>query len=261
MKTHRNSLLLATAVAAVFSTLLSFPDAAQAQKKYGSVTGQFTYDAKQPPKPVVERKKGDPNVKDSAVCAAAEHLENDLVVDKETMGIKNVFIYIREFDQKDVHPNLKNPKVKELEFDQKGCRFEPHAMFVRTTQTVKVLSNDPIAHNAHTYPIRNKSVNFLLRPKDRVGVKVQNPQSEILPFQVKCDIHPWMTSYWLVLDHPYAAITDEQGKFKIENLPEGKHEFRVWHERVGYIDRKYKVEVKAGKMTELAPVAVDPKKF
>ena len=65
-------------------------------------------------------------------------------------------------------------------------------------------------------------------------------------------------AYWLVLDHPYAAATDAKGNFTIKNLPVGDHEFRVWHERAGYLDRKYKVTVAAGDNPALAPIQVDP---
>jgi hypothetical protein len=71
----------------------------------------------------------------------------------------------------------------------------------------------------------------------------------LLPITVKCDIHNWMESRWIVTDHPYVAITDKEGKFKIENLPVGKHEFTVWQEKSGYIERKFPVDVKAGAQT------------
>ena len=71
-----------------------------------------------------------------------------------------------------------------------------------------------------------------------------------------------MSGVVFVQDHPYMAVTDEDGKFEIKNLPAGKHTFKVWHEKVGYlksviIDGKketfkrgrYLLEVKAGKDT------------
>jgi hypothetical protein len=64
--------------------------------------------------------------------------------------------------------------------------------------------------------------------------------------KVGCDIHPYMTAWWVVLDHPYVAVTDSEGKFEIKGLPAGKHEFIVWHERAGYINRKWELTVKAG---------------
>ena len=78
------------------------------------------------------------------------------------------------------------------------------------------------------------------------GLAVNYKISESLPLKVACDFHPWMQAYWMVVDHPYAAVTDKDGKFTIPNLPVGEHEFRVWHERKGYLNRKYAVKVQTG---------------
>lgn len=204
---------------------------------FGTVSGQILFQG-EPPARTVINKKGDPNVKDSAVCAAEELLAEDLVVDPATKGVANVFVYLRKIDPAKIHPDLAATPAekKEVVFDQKGCRFIPHALFVRTDQTVVVKSGDSVAHNTHTYPFRNSPQNFILQANDRVGVKLAHETPEILPMQVKCDIHSWMMANWLILDHPYATITDEQGKFTIEKLPAGKHQLRVWHERIGYIN-------------------------
>ena len=47
---------------------------------------------------------------------------------------------------------------------------------------------------------------------------------------VVCNIHPWMKAYILSLDHPYMAVTGEDGTFEIKNMPAGQHEFQFWHE-------------------------------
>jgi hypothetical protein len=62
-----------------------------------------------------------------------------------------------------------------------------------------------------------------------------------------------MSAKWLVVDHPYAAVTDADGKFTIEKLPVGQHKFRVWQERAGFIEREWSVKVKEGSNT-VAPV-------
>lgn len=233
----------------------SLPGTAQAQ--WGDIEGQFVLEG-EVPEPVYIFKKGDP-VKDAEVCAAEDFKSDALVVDSETKGIANVFIYLRSAPQ--IHPDLAESKEDAVVFDQKGCRFIPHALFVRTDQDVIVKSDDPIAHNTHTFTLRNQPVNILIAANDREGVEVSVPLPEILPMQVKCDLHPHMLAYWLILDHPYAAISGKDGKFTIKGLPAGEHSFRVWHEKVGYVDRAYTVTVKDGETTKLEPVKIPLERF
>ena len=155
-----------------------------------------------------------------------------------------------------MHPDLKESTAKEVVFDQKGCRFVPHAIVARTDQVVRVKSNDKLQHNTHTYPARNKGMNILMKPVDREGQLVAYQQPEVMPFQVKCDVHTWMTAYWLIVDHPYAAITDAQGRFTIEKLPAGEQEFRVWHERPKYLERSRKAVIRSGETTDLGTIKV-----
>lgn len=235
---------------------------------YGTLSGQFVLQGDIPERGVLV-KKGDQNVKDAAVCAANEVLNDELIVDPETKGIANVFIYLRKIDKAKIHPDLvATPEdKKEIVFDQKNCHFSPHTLFVRTDQTVVVKSGDDCAHNTHTSPLRNAAQNFIVQPNDRVGIKLTLNSPEFLPIPVKCDIHGWMMAHWLILDHPYAAITDEKGNFKIENLPAGTHMLRVWHERIGYVnvDKTFHWSPKSednltvkieGPELKLAPIAI-----
>ena len=246
-------------IAALLVTGMSLlTPAAVSAEGWGSITGQLVYDGPVP-KPTIQRSKGDPTVKDSAVCADKDYYNNDLIVNADNKGLKNAFLYLRKVGE--IHPDLKESKEKTVVFDQKGCTFFPHVMVVRTDQEVLVKSDDPVAHNTHTFPFKNQAVNFILAPNDRVGKKVSNPISERLPFQVKCDIHPWMTAYWFVVDHPYVVISDKDGKFTIKNLPAGKNDFRVWHEKGGYVVRSLPVNVKAGETIDLGQIKISPSKF
>ena len=51
------------------------------------------------------------------------------------------------------------------------------------------------------------------------------------PFYIKCDVHPWMKSWVLVQDHPFFAVTDDKGNFKIDNIPPGTYEVVAWQEK------------------------------
>lgn len=227
---------------------------AQAQG-WGSISGRFVLEGEVPSvAPLVA--KGDPNAKDAAVCAAQDVPNEALLFNKENNGIANVVVYMRRAPK--VHPDLKESKVKQVEFDQKECRFIPHMQIVRTDQSILCKSSDGVAHNVHATPFANSAVNFIVQPNDQTGVEVRMPLAEpVAPYvEVKCDIHPWMKAWWVVVDHPYAAITDADGNFTIENLPEGENEFRVWHEKVGFINRKLVVDVKAGGTLKLETVSV-----
>jgi hypothetical protein len=226
---------------------------------YGTITGQFVLDGATP-ELAPKVKKGDAGVKDAAVCAVDAVPDEGLVVDSASKGIANVFIYMKKAPAK-IHPDLKTSKEKEVVFDQKGCRFLPHALLVRTDQVVKVLSQDAVAHNTQTNPLRNSPINLAIPINERKGVLYKNTKPELLPTKVNCSYHAWMTAYWLILDHPYAAVTGPDGKFTIEKVPAGTHEFVTWQESAGYIERKLNVTVKDGETTDLGVIKVPVGKF
>jgi hypothetical protein len=231
---------------------------AAADGEYGSLTGKFVLEGEIPRlNPLVE--KGNMNINDPAVCSAADIPDDSLVVDPATKGIANVFVYLPKAEK--VHPRLTESAKKEVDCDQEGCRFIPHALVVRTDQVVRVKSNDNCAHNTKTNTRSNQPVNFILAANDRTGVEVKNRLAEKLPIEVQCNVHNWMNARWLILDHPYGAVSDKEGKFTIADLPAGEHEFVVWQERVGYVERKYKVKVIGGKTTDLGTIKVPAERF
>jgi hypothetical protein len=228
-----------------------------AEEGYGTFKGTIKYDGAIPKRdPVVA--KGDPAARDAAVCAAADVPDESLVVDPKSKGIQNVFVYLKKATT--IHPDLKKSAQPDVTFDQKGCRFLPHALIVRTDQTVKVLSGDAIAHNTRVNTINNTPNSVVIGANDRKGVPFKETKPESLPTQVKCDFHGWMTAYWLILDHPYAAVTDKDGKFTIDKLPAGEYQFVIWQEQVGYLNRAYKVTITSNKTTE-ADLKFGPDKF
>ncbi len=238
----RNVLTWATA-GAIAATVGLYSTSAQAQ--WGTIKGKVIAEGNLAPlDPVV--KKGDKAAKDSEVCAAEVVPNESKVIDKDTKGVANVVIWVATKPAK-IHPKLEKPAKPVVDFDQKGCRFKPHILLVRTDQKVNVLSDDGVAHNTHTWPRANKPDNFIVAPNDRKGVEVKNVnQKEKTPTKVTCDIHSFMEAYWVVLDHPYAAVTNEKGEFEIADLPVGEHEIKVWQEKIGWVVKSQTVKVKDG---------------
>lgn len=185
-------------------------------------------------------------IKDAEVCAAEDLPDESLIVGADN-GVKNVFVFMRKAPKGTPKPS----GDVEVIFDQKGCRFIPHCLIVPVGATVKVLSDDDAAHNTHTNPARNTGLTQLVAANDREGSLKFKYTSAENPFPVTCDFHAWMKAYHLPLDHPFGAITDDSGKFEIKGIPSGEHDFVVWHEdKAGnFIERKLKVEIKAGETT------------
>lgn len=197
--------------------------------------------------------------RDGEVCAADMNIPNESLQVGNGGGLSNVFIYLDKAPKgAEIPPASSEP----VTFDQKNCVFTPHALVVRVDQTVKVLNDDAVQHNTHTFPTRNAPFNQAIKPNDREGLDLVYSRAESQPFEVKCDVHTWMRAYHIALDHPFAAVTGEDGSFEIQGLPAGKHEFRIWHESAngGYLERKYEVTVKEGD-NELPAIEFDASKF
>ena len=187
-------------------------------------------------------------VKDAETCAA-EAIPDERLVVGEDGGVQHVFVYLAKAPRG--VPRAVPPEEPVI-FDQKGCRFLPHTLIARAGQVVNILSDDPIAHNTHTFPSKNTSFNQGIPPDDRTGTPMTYRKAENTPVSVKCDYHAWMSAWHLVLDHPYAAITNENGEFEIAELPAGMHKFQIWHEGAdgGYVARNFQVEVPGGGTVE-----------
>jgi hypothetical protein len=180
--------------------------------------------------------------------------DESVVIDSVSRGVANVFVYVVR--PTSIHPSLESSKP--VTVDASCGRFIPHAMVVRTNQAINVRSLDPFAYNTHTHSIKNAELNFIQGAKPTT---VSLSVAERLPFKVVDDIHPWMEAYWLVLAHPYATVTDKQGRFTIRKLPAGPCELHIWHERIGYVQKNMKVTIESSGKTDLGSVSVTADQF
>jgi hypothetical protein len=190
---------------------------------WATLRGQFVYDADSIPA------RAPYNVtKEHNICTVngKAPLQETLLVDDATKGVKNVAIYLRDAPR--VHESA-GPKGDTVDFDQKECLFLTHVVGVTTGQTLKIMNSDPTGHNTN---IVGGGFNQLI-PQDG-AIPFQVRKETAMPAQVVCSIHPWMVAYMLARENGYFAVTDAQGRFEIANLPAGEEiEFQVWHESGG----------------------------
>jgi hypothetical protein len=73
--------------------------------------------------------------------------------------------------------------------------------------------------------------------------------------RVDCDLHPWMRAWVVVAEHPFYALTNDQGEFTLANVPAGQYTIQVWHERLGTVGRAVTVNDAAATTVtvEMAP--------
>jgi len=196
------------------------------------ITGKVTYEGKAPaPKKI--------NMAAVPACAAQHPqgvTEESLVVGKNK-ELANVVIA------------LKNPPAggkvpaEPAILDQKGCQYHPHVLAMMVGQEVKVKNSDPFLHNVHGLPEENPGFNFGQNNID-AGRAIPKMKS-VETFRVKCDVHPWMSAWFAVFNHPYFGVSDETGAFTIKGVPDGNYDVIAWHEKLG--EQEGKVSVKGGK--------------
>ena len=115
--------------------------------------------------------------------------------------------------------------------DQKGCLYTPQILAVQTGQKVIVKNSDNCVHNVHTVPKENAPQNMVQMPGGADLTFTFDKPEPFLKFQ--CDVHPWMFAWVTVLDSPYFAVTDKDGKFTIKDVPPGKYTIEAAHRKLG----------------------------
>ncbi len=140
--------------------------------------------------------------------------------------------------------------AKPAELDQKGCLYHPQILAVQTGQKILVKNSDPVIHNIDIQPSAssgNQPFNLAQMPgTPPLTVSFSKPEMFI---KVKCDVHPWMFAWISVFDHPYFAVTDKDGHFKIENVKPGTYTIEAIHRKAGKETKT--IQVKEGAPTEV----------
>lgn len=144
------------------------------------------------------------------------------------------------------------PPTSPVTIDQRDCTFTPRVVGVQVGQEVLARNSDPVMHNVHTQPDKNREKNVgIPAGADPYALEFKRPEVMV---PVICDVHAWMKAWIGVVEHPFFAVTGADGSFRMDGVPAGEHTLGVWHETLG--TREVKVTVTAGQ-----PVEVDGLRF
>jgi len=259
--TNACSKLLSLALAVAAAAAVAGPLAAA---EFGTIKGRFVY-------------KGTPKVVPIQVSKDPEYCSKHNLVDESVIvgdkgGLQNAFVYlyVGRGQKVDIHESYDAAKVEPKVLDNKGCRFEPHAMTLWTVQPLEIRNSDPgLGHNTNAQKlVANQKFNEQVANETPTVKKFE--KSEPIPTEVNCNVHPWMSAFVLIRDNPYMAASGKDGSFEIKNVPSGKQAFVFWHEAKGNLrdlpvgklkaDRKgqVKLDVPAGKTLDLGEIVVTP---
>lgn len=150
----------------------------------------------------------------------------DYVIDRQTRGIRHVIVYLKG----DSVRKWRDTPRQNIVIDNRNCRFEPHVALSTVGSTIEVKNSDDVYHTTHLYGPGGFQYNPGLRAK---GESERTELTRPGTYVVKCDRHGWMSAFLRVDDHPFHAVTDEQGRFEIAGIPPGTHQVGVFHEKFG----------------------------
>ncbi len=202
-----------------------------------SLTGHITVDGPLPPAEVI-RMDGDPKC---VTAAAGETRGTEYFVSSDGKSLGNVFVYIKD----GLPPRLYAVPNEPVVFDQQKCRYVPRVVGVQVGQPFEIRNSDPLLHNVHAEGAVNRPFD-VGQPLQGIKTTKSFTTREVM-IPVKCQVHAWMRGYIGVLEHPFFAVTDADGRFSIPQLPPGTYTIEAWHERLGTQTQQITVAAKDSK--------------
>ena len=187
----------------------------------GRVVGMVSFEG-QPPAPSPIDMGAEPTCAEKHEGQPMEHVA---VVGSDG-GLRNVFVHVKEGLPEGSWPTPSEAAV----LDQDGCVYVPHVVAVQTGQSLEIKNSDGLLHNINARPTNQRGFN-ISQPTNMSMSRTFSAPEIMIP--VECDVHGWMEAYIGVTDHPYFAVTGEDGSFTIANLPPGDYVIETWHEEYG----------------------------
>jgi hypothetical protein len=200
------------------------------------IEGRVTYDGRIPVRRIVP-------TSDREICGGIR--EWPLVERGAENGVKNAVVYLEQVERGKAWPDEMRDTVPVI--DNLDCMFEPHVQVMRPG-AIDVHNSDDVLHNTKGYYGRRAAFNLAL-PEKGMTIRRELPRPGVVRFE--CDAHGWMQGWAYVLTHPYYALTDEDGTFRITDVPPGEYVVIARHEYAGE-ELKQTIQAGANETVELA---------
>ena len=151
--------------------------------------------------------------------------------------------------------------------EARDCRFLPFTTVVRSGHGIEVVNMDPVMHDIQAYEtstamgtrvLFNSPLSFNRRHHrgDLHATHDHRPGESLVrqfqlskkrrTFVMQCGFHAYMQSWAIAVDNPYYVLTDENGRFFLEDVPSGTYDLRAWHPGIKQVV-KQQVTIEPGK--------------
>jgi plastocyanin len=165
-----------------------------------------------------------------ALCSQRAIAQNDRIVKgtvslpPDSGSVKNVVVYLEGA--------IGTPTSAKMTIDQKDMTFIPHVLPIVVGSTLDFVNNDDVMHNVFSNSVTQRfDVGMFPRGESR-SVVFDKPGV----VELRCNVHPTMRGFVLVLENNYFATPDERGNYQITGIPRGRYKLRAWHESLPPIE-------------------------
>jgi plastocyanin len=196
------------------------------QTSLGAIEGQVLFTGKVPLARKISTTDG----------GVIEH--NDLVVDAKSSGLRDVVAVLENAPARPLRA-----KSSPVVVDQRGMIFVPRVVGVQQGQAVRFENSDLCNHSV-------MAASMIEANQFNIFVSPNQPHEHVFvfqkhPVQIGCSLHGWMRAWVYIVPHPWFAVSDAQGKFRIEAVPPGKYTLWLRHADTG-LQKRQDLEVQGG---------------
>lgn len=201
----------------------------------GTIVGKVVFNGRVPKRTIMP-------TRDKSVCGGMRK-EPKILVGPDK-GVEEGIVYLKKV--KAGKPWSKESATVPV-LNQEKCRFSPTVQVIRSGK-IAIVNSDPVLHNTHGYLCKSKgkkcarTVFNLALPNQ--GQRIEKSMKRAGTVKVDCDAHGWMLGWMQVVDNPYYAITDADGKFSIPDVPPGKYTLVAFQGYTGAIEIPIVVKAK-----------------